>query len=101
MRFRKLSRIVPVGILLCGMPSSSQQVRSGPAKGAEGTLTVTATVVASVGLTTGPDGEPKLIYANSADPRDNVSHLDAIAVKLTPVVAQPEKPTKKNPHKHS
>lgn len=98
MRLGKLLlRVVPAGILLCGLRVSSQQIHPppSPSSGAEGRLTVTATVVASVGVVTGPDGEQHLIIANAADPRDNVSHLDAVSVKLTPVATEPEKKTKK------
>jgi hypothetical protein len=51
---------------------------------AQGNLTVTATVVASVGVVIGPDGEQRLIFANAADPSDNVSRLQAVrTVALT------------------
>lgn len=56
------------------------------ARGAEGTLTVTMTIVPSVGLMVGPDGQQRLVYANTVDPRDNVSRLQPLAtVQLTPV----------------
>ena len=49
-------------------------------------MTVTATVVSSVGLVVGPDGEQHMIVANASDPRDNVSRLQpVVTVKLTPV----------------
>lgn len=44
------------------------------------------TIVPSVGLMVGPDGQQRLVYANTVDPRDNVSRLQPVAtVKLTPV----------------
>jgi hypothetical protein len=98
MRFGNfIRRLVPAGIVLCCLRVSSQQIHPPPsaAGGAEGRLTVTATVVSSVGLVTGPDGELKLVYANSVDPRDNVSRLDTVVVKLTPMAAEPEKAKKK------
>jgi hypothetical protein len=52
------------------------QVRGGTS--AQGTLTVTVTVVTSVGVITGPNGEQKVVIANAADPADNVSWLQAI-----------------------
>jgi hypothetical protein len=57
------------------------QVRGGTSYGgtsAQGTLTVTVTVVTSVGVITGPNGEQKVVIANAADPADNVSWLQAI-----------------------
>ena len=92
-----IRHIVPAGIVLCCLRLSAQQGHPPPLSsgGADGRLTVTATVVASVGLVTGPDGEQHLIVANAADPRDNVSHLDAVSVKLTPVATEPEKKNKK------
>lgn len=99
MRFGKLTfGILVAGLLLCSQRVSSQQAHSVQG-GAEGRLTVTATVVSSVGLVAGPDGEFKLVYANSVDPRDNVSSLDAVVVKLTPVAAIPENLKKKKTHK--
>lgn len=59
---------------------------------AQGSLTVTATVVSSVGLVIGPDGEQRLIVANAADPADNVSFLQRTqAVSLTPRSTSPDK----------
>jgi hypothetical protein len=53
-------------------------------QGAQGNLTVTVTVVASVGVVIGPDGEQRLIVANAADPSDNVSRLQPVpTVALT------------------
>jgi hypothetical protein len=46
-----------------------------PAHSAQGQLTVTVTVVASVGLVTGPDGVQRLVVANGSDVADNVSFL--------------------------
>ena len=82
------------GTLLAGilvfpcMQASSQQPAflPGAAHGAQGQLTVMATVVSSVGLVTGPDGEQRMIAANAADPADNVSRLQMVRmVSLTPV----------------
>jgi hypothetical protein len=87
MNFGKLiSRIFPAGILLlyCLQPFA-QHTASSPGSGGEGHLTVTATVVSSVGLVVGPDGEQRMVVANAADPRDNVSRLQTVTVKMTPV----------------
>ncbi|HEY2392482.1 MAG TPA: hypothetical protein VGK22_15005 [Candidatus Angelobacter sp.] len=72
-------------------------MRTGVAGGAEGHLTVTATVVSSVGLVVGPDGEQRLVVANAVDPRDNVSRLQPVVmVKLIPVAdAAPQAKKKK------
>lgn len=75
-------------LLLCCLPASAQQAHSSMGgRGAEGTLTVTMTIVPSVGLMVGPDGQQRLVYANTVDPRDNVSRLQpaAVPVELTPV----------------
>ncbi len=42
---------------------------------AQGELTVTLTIVPSVGVVLDANGQPKLIVANAADPADNVSSL--------------------------
>ena len=68
----------------------------GTGGGAQGTLAGTATVVTSVGLVIGPDGEKRMIIANAADPADNVSSLQM--VKLTPVADKVSKP--RNAKKH-
>jgi hypothetical protein len=41
----------------------------------EGTLTVTATLVASANLIIEPDGKQEIVIANAPDSRDNVSRL--------------------------
>ncbi|HZD93146.1 MAG TPA: hypothetical protein VE133_02770, partial [Candidatus Sulfotelmatobacter sp.] len=67
-----------------GLPAQQMSPRARPS--AQGTLTVTATIVSSVGLVTGPDGEQHLFLANSPDPADNVARLrPVVMVKLTPV----------------
>jgi hypothetical protein len=83
-----ISRVLYAGVLLCCLSAVAQQPISSPGSraGAEGRLTVTATVVSSVGLVMGPDGEQRMIVANAADPRDNVSRLQPVViVHLTPV----------------
>jgi len=68
--------------VLAGFGMSHAQARSAiPAQGhslgnsAQGQLTVTVTIVASVGLVTGPDGVQRLVVANAPDAADNVSFL--------------------------
>jgi hypothetical protein len=99
MHFGKLiSRILPAGMLLlyCLQPFAQRAPSSAGGGGAEGRLTVTATVVSSVGLVVGPDGEQKMVVANAADPRDNVSRLQPVVmVKLTPVAETPKMKVKK------
>ena len=63
-------------LLLCCAVGSAQTARTPFAsRQATGTLTVTATVMPSVGVITGPNGEQTLVYANFPDARDNVSFL--------------------------
>jgi hypothetical protein len=57
-----------------------------------GELTVTAIVVASVGVEAGPDGNLHVIVANVPDPRDNVSRL------VSASAAKPKKSAKKADH---
>jgi hypothetical protein len=105
MRFEKfIFRVLPAGLLLCSLCTSGQQPRPPAgtvrtvAGGDEGRLTVTATVVSSVGLVVGPDGEQRLVVANAVDPRDNVSRLQPVVmVKLTPVADAAPKTKKKKP----
>lgn len=54
-------------------------VTSYEGRSAQGTLTVTVTIVTSVGVITGPDGQQKVVIANAADPADNVSWLQTAA----------------------
>ena len=73
--------------LTCSLAAFAQQPASPRAGGsAEGRLTVTMTVVSSVGLVVGPDGEQRMIVANAVDPKDNVSRLQpVVTVALRPV----------------
>ena len=93
-----LFRISAVSVLLWGMQAFAQQpVFSSAKNGAEGRLTVTATVVSSVGLVVGPDGEQKVVLVNAADPKDNVSRLQSVVtVQMATVTgsSEHEKPTK-------
>jgi hypothetical protein len=102
MHFGKLiSRILPAGILLlyCLQPFAQRAASPTGNGGAEGRLTVTATVVSSVGLVVGPDGEQRMVMANAADPRDNVSRLQPVVmVKLTPVAETLKVKVKKKKH---
>jgi hypothetical protein len=86
-RGRLLFRMAAAGIWLCCLQAFAQQpIISAAANGAQGHLTVTATVVSSVGLVLSPEGEQQIVIANAADMRDNVSRLQlVVAVKLTPV----------------
>ena len=76
-------------LLLCTSSGIAQQGFSLPpsmvhSSSAQGSLTVTATVVASVGVEIGPDGAQRLVFANAADPSDNVSRLQSVrTVTLT------------------
>jgi hypothetical protein len=97
-RGKILFRMVLAGIGLCCVQAFAQQPGIRPTgNGAEGHLTVTATVVSSVGLVVSPEGEQQIIIANAADPKDNVSRFQpAVAVKLMPVTdGDQKKPVKK------
>lgn len=63
---------------------------------AEGQLTVTLTVVPSVGVVMDENGQPKLIVANAADPADNVSALNVVHLSN---VSQPQPNTNKKTKK--
>jgi hypothetical protein len=91
-------------ILLWQASAHAQQAAGGGAHaGAQGTLAVTATVVASVGVAIGPDGEQHVFIANAPDPADNVSRLQPVVmVQLTPAAGDTAKPkTKKRPRQNN
>lgn len=73
-------------------PSAPLQARPGSA---EGQLTVTLTVVTSVGVVMDPDGRPRLMVANSPDPQDNVSSLKVVQLSDNPRPVQKPKDKKK------
>jgi hypothetical protein len=90
-------------LVLTGLHAGAQQTNRGFASrgSAQGELTVMATVVSSVGLTLGPNGEQRITLANAADARDNVSHFQSVAFeRLTPKEAsrktRPHRPNKKS-----
>jgi|SRR5947209_17305560 len=96
-------RILGPGFLLCillwqASAPAQQAGAPGTQASAQGKLTVTATVVASVGMVTGPDGMQHLFIANAADPADNVSRLQpVVTLELKPVNPRLEKPRFKTP----
>jgi hypothetical protein len=63
------------------------------AYGADGRLTVTATVETSVGVVFGSDGEARLIIANAPDKSDNVSSL-RVVMKDKDTASMAKKPGK-------
>src|SRR5262245_32903104 len=72
-----------LGILFAASASAAAQSVGAHPSG-HGQLSVTATVVSSVGVETGPDGQPRIVVANALDPKDNVSSLQLVKeVKLT------------------
>jgi hypothetical protein len=97
-RGKLLFRMLSAGTMLCGLHAVAQQPFLSSAKsGAEGRLTVTATVVSSVGLVVGTDGEQRIIVANAVDPRDNVSRLQSVQMAQMAQAAgssEHQKPTK-------
>jgi hypothetical protein len=71
---------------------------------AQGQLSVTFTVVASVGIVFDSHGEPRLVEANSVSHSDNVSCLRPAQPSVVQTVLQPQdEPTgkkQKTSHKH-
>ncbi len=61
---------------------------------AQGNLTVMATVVSSVGLVIGPDGQQKLVVAN-ADPADSAASLSSLSTPAPAPAVSTKKTTKK------
>jgi hypothetical protein len=99
----KLAIILSSFLLLPCLNISAQQgssVLHPPIRGAaQGDLTVTATVVSSVGLVIGPDGQQKLVVANAADPGDNVSSLSLLSAPgPTPADSPKKVPKKRQTH---
>jgi hypothetical protein len=81
-----LATVLTALLLLCASKgfAQSSMMHTGGSGSAHGNLTVAATVVSSVGLVIGPDGELRLFVANAADPSDNVSSLQPVrTVALT------------------
>ena len=74
------------------LPLSSLPDRPGAA---HGQLTVTLTVVSSVGVVMDASGQPKLIVANAPDPADNVSALNVVRLADTLQVRQKQQKKKK------
>ena len=89
---RYISQLLLVGVLACTVHCTAQQ-RDVPsvagAGSAQGHLTATLTVVASVGIVFDSDGEPKLIEANSVSHSDNVSGLQPALPRPEQTVLQP------------
>lgn len=80
MRLRSLNFVpfVAGSLLASGLSGHAQQAGPAHASGAgtaQGQLTVTATVVSSVGVVIGPDGEAQVIVANAADRAENLGLL--------------------------
>ena len=96
----RLEFVVLAATLLCGAPVLAPQGFPGPRQSVRGQLTVTATVVSSVGMVVGPDGEQRLIAANAADPRDNVSQLQSASMaEIRAASALPQRGPAKRPAK--
>jgi hypothetical protein len=96
-----LATVFSAWLLLCTGNGFSQQpgmLRVGPSSAAQGTLTVTATIVSSVGLVIGPDGEQRLMIANATDPSDNVSRLQPVQI-LAPAPSASSPAVTIAPHK--
>src|SRR5262249_28552499 len=96
MQFSKyIPQFLLVGLLACALhctaPERNVPSIAGPAF-AQVQLTVTLTVVASVGIVFDSHGEPKLMEANSAAHSDNVSTLHPALSSVMQTVLQPQTP---------
>ena len=79
-----MKRSTQIGVALLAAVLSSLEA----AEAANGTLAVTASVQTSVALVMEPDGSQRIVIANAADPRDNMSRLES--TKQEPVNGQPK-----------
>ena len=90
-----------LGFLLVSCAAAAAQ-NPGPHLSGHGELSVTATVVSSVGVEMGRDGQPRIVVANALDPKDNVSSLQVVReVRIMPVKTdtKPAKERKNLPSK--
>ncbi len=82
---QRLAKSVLITFVLIASGSLALAQSTSPVAGmhggtsASGTLSVTATVVTSVGVIIGPDGEPRLVVANATDAADNFSQLRPVS----------------------
>jgi hypothetical protein len=94
----RVRNMAAVLVILWSCLASGQSAGQMPAtqgRSTQGQLTVTVTVVASVGLVTGPDGIQRIVMANSSDPADNVSRLSPIVLSNSVSDKQSSKKTRK------
>lgn len=87
-------KIALFAALACCSAQAQQRNSLSRPGAAEGKLTVTATVVASVGIVIDENGKPRVIVANAPDPADNAS-----ALYILPMAAQ--RKDRKPPEKSS
>src|SRR5262245_8714796 len=92
---RYISQFLLVGVLACAVHCTAQQRNvpsiAGPAS-AQGQLTVTLTVVASVGIVFDSHGEPRLVEANSVSHSDNISWLQPAQASVVQTVLERQTP---------
>lgn len=101
---RKATIVLLLGLTGCAMAAAQARGAAptqGPSSGnsAQGQLTVTVTIVASVGLVTGPDGVQRLVVANASDAGDNVSFLKPFGANSGPKPSPKPTGGDKNPRK--
>lgn len=91
-RYLKIARFVVLGL----SSAAFGQQRNSPShpSTAEGELTVTTTVVASVGVVIDENGQPRVIVANAPDPADNASSVQVFEQKEKIHHRDAQKPTK-------
>ena len=94
-RLALLLAVVAVSIVGAQAQGAPQAQGPSQARSPRGELTVTLTVVSSVGLVTGPDGVRRLVLANAPDPADNVSRIMVIPSNNPAAAPIPQRPRKK------
>ena len=96
-RIIKYVLLLAIGSTLAsGQQQSAVPIHMAAASGgrADGTLTVTATVVTSVGVILGPGGQQEIVVANAPDSADNVSHFVILKEQEKPAPDKPKKSKK-------
>ena len=90
---RYIKIILLVALAYCSTAAAQQRTLPPRPGTAQGELTVTLTIVSSVGVVMDAYGQPRVIVANAVDPADNVSSLRA--VPLTSQSQRQQKPKNK------
>jgi hypothetical protein len=86
---RYIKILLLVALACCSNAAAQQRNLPSRPGTAQGELTVTLTIVSSVGVVMEEHGQPRVIVANAADPADNVS-----ALRVFPLTSQPQQKPK-------